>query len=259
MNYRKSLLTLTQTIVYLRMSIHSVCRLTFPTQERVNSLLSLLTAFMACPCPTANTWMTLLGHMASLIHLVPGSRLRMRALQQHLRLHWDRRDDDSVPIAWPPSMQADLLWWGRELHLFRGRELLSTSPDFHLFTDASTMGWGCSLLHYTAGERWSPEESTLHINILELLAVENALRHFLPILRGHTVGIYSDNTTALAYLKFQGGTRSASLNLVAQRVLRWAEKHRIAIKTHFLSGLQNVVADSIRRKGQILPTVDTPS
>lgn len=44
------------------------------------------------------------------------------------------------------------------------------------------------------------------------------------------------------------------LNGEAQRILRWAERHQISLRTQFISGLQNVVADAVSRQGQVLAT-----
>ena len=41
-----------------------------------------------------------------------------------------------------------------------------------LFTDASNEGWGAHLGNFTAGGVWSPMESFLHINFLELKALQ---------------------------------------------------------------------------------------
>ena len=254
LNHKKSQLVPTQAIIYLGMGIHTVSLQAFPTQERVDNFLLVLRKFMASNRPPAKLWLSLIGHMSSLIHLVPGSRLRMRSLQLQLRRQWNKSLSDSMPIQWTASLLPDLRWWQERKHLLRGRDLHAIFPDFLLFTDASTQGWGCALLHYSAGEEWSQEEARLHINVLELRAVGNSLKFFLPLLRDHSVGIYADNTTALAYLAHQGGTRSETLNQEAQEILRWAEAHQVTIKTQFLSGLQNVLADAMSRKGQVLPT-----
>ena len=74
------------------------------------------------------------------------------------------------------------------------------SPDFLLYTDASTHGWGCSLLHHIADGLWSQEKSALRINLVELRAVRLALLQFQYLLRGKTVGMFADSTSALAYL-----------------------------------------------------------
>ena len=58
------------------------------------------------------------------------------------------------------------------------------------------------------------------------------------------MAVSSDNTTALAYLKKQGGTRSATLNTVAQSVLRFCEDFHLQLLPQFIPGKMNVLADS---------------
>ena len=99
---------------------------------------------------------------------------------------------------------------------------------------------------------WSPLSFRFSINHRELLAVLLALRGFLPSLRGHVVAVFSDNTTALAYLKKQGGTRSATLNTVAQSILRFCEDSCIQLLPQFIPGKMNVLADSLSRKNQVI-------
>ena len=252
-NFDKSALQPAQEMTFLGVDIQTPPLKAFPTRARVDHLLSLLQAFLASQRPTAKEWLTLLGHMASLIHLVPGAQLRMRSLQFRPRSQWSRAtQDDSVRISWTPDNLPDLYWWTLESNLLTGEDLQDVSPDFLLYTDASTQGWGCSLLHHTAGGLWSEEESTLHINLLELRAVRLALVHFQHLLQGKTVGVFADNTTALAYLSHQGGTHSSTLNEEAQQTLRWAESRSISIRTQFISGTRNVVADSLSRRHQIL-------
>ena len=67
------------------------------------------------------------------------------------------------------------------------------------------MEWGAHLLDATASGLWSPEESLLSINARELLAVEYGLRHCQLLVSNSTVAVFSDNSTALAYLRKQGG------------------------------------------------------
>ena len=59
--------------------------------------------------------------------------------------------------------------------------------------------------HFQSG-LWSKEEARLSINVRELLAVENGLRAFLPLLKGHSVAVFCNNTTAISYLRHQEGT-----------------------------------------------------
>ena len=62
----------------------------------------------------------------------------------------------------------------------------------------------------------------------------------------------SDNMTAVAYLRRQGGTLSPALNAVAQRILRWAEELNIIQMPQFVPGRNNVVADALSRPNQVL-------
>ena len=79
-----------------------------------------------------------------------------------------------------------------------------------------------------------------------------ALQHFLPLVRNTSVAVFADNTTALAYLKNQGGTRSAVLNQTAQDLLQWAELHSVTLLPQFIMGRNNVLADALSRPNQIL-------
>ena len=59
-------------------------------------------------------------------------------------------------------------------------------------------------------------------------------------------------STALAYLKKQGGTRSATLNMVAQSVLRFCKDFHIQLLPQFIPGKMNVLADSLSRRNQVI-------
>ena len=62
--------------------------------------------------------------------------------------------------------------------MLRGQPLHPLKHAVQLFTDASNEGWGAHLGDSTAKGVWSPMESRLHINFLELKAVLLALRQF---------------------------------------------------------------------------------
>ena len=102
------------------------------------------------------------------------------------------------------------------------------SPQLDLWSNASDVGWGAHLSGQVVSGLWSHEEIHSSINQRELLAIFYALQHFLPLVCNTSVAVFADNTTALAYLKNQGGTRSAVLNQTAQDLLRWAELHCVA-------------------------------
>ena len=71
-------------------------------------------------------------------------------------------------------------------------------------------------------------------------------------MRLRSVSLFADNTTALAYLRNQGGTHSSLLNSVAQAILRICESHQIRLVPQFIPGRLYVLADSLSRRLQVL-------
>ncbi|XP_045104399.1 uncharacterized protein LOC123499932 [Portunus trituberculatus] len=227
-NWENSSFSPSQTRIYLGMEIRSPLLKVFPTQKRLENLQLQIKTFLSVQSPPAKAWLTLLGHMSSLLHLIPGARRRMRSLQFRLSQFWDRQSDgDNLPVPWDFEILDDLQWWTLDYNFWLGQSLQLASPDVCLYTDASTVGWGASILHDSVSGVWATHELSLHINLLELKAIRLGLLHFKDHVRGQTVAVFSDNATALSYLAKEGGTRSGSLNAEAQAILQWAEDHAI--------------------------------
>ena len=222
-----------------------------PAQKRVDKLLSIGDVFLSSMEQPAKSWLELLGVLSSLTQLIPGGRLRMRSFQFALHQAWDQVDPDAL-VRWSPEIYQDLLWWLDCKRLERGISLEQVSPQLGLWSDASDVGWGAHLGEQVVSGRWSHEERLSSINLRELLAMFYALQHFLPLVRNTSVAVFADNTTAQAYLKNQGGTRSAVLNQTAQDLLRWAELHSVTLLPQFIMGRNNVLADVLSRPNQIL-------
>jgi len=102
--------------------------------------------------------------------------------------------------------------------------------------------------------QWSPQELLLHINNLELLAVYRALLHWQTLVLDKVVLVVTDNTTVVSYINKQGGTRSRSLARTATEMLAYFFGLGVTIRAKHIAGKLNVLADSLSRKGQILPT-----
>ena len=217
-NLSKSSLTPSQTLDYLRIRHRTRLLRVFPTPKCVQKLSSLLHDFVSCWQQPLPLWRQLLGVMSSLLNMVPGSRLRVRSFQLRLNAS-GRRLPDSASVSWDDSCLADLQWWSFESHLLVGLPLDLPQPDLALYTDASDSGWGAFLLDDHLSGSWPPTFLNFSINHRDLLAVLYVVQGFLPVLRGRSVSLFVDNTTALSYLQKQGGTHSSTLNSVAQSVL----------------------------------------
>ena len=239
-NPAKSHLAPSQVVQYLGVVVDSQSFRASPSPERVAKLRSTANAFLSCADPPASTWLSLLGILSFLSHLVPGGRLRVRSLQLCLHQAWDWVDQ-SVRIPWTPVCLRDLQWW---LNLPR-LSLAQVSPDLYFWSDASDVGWGAHLGSLTASGLWDAEQAALSINARELLAIREGLLHFSSSLVEKNVAVFCNNSTAVSYLCKEGGTRSPFLNSLAQGILRWTESLSIRLLPQFIPGSLNVLADSL--------------
>ena len=136
---------------------------------------------------------------------------------------------------------------------FGARHISGASvPSARIMVRRLGRGLGAHLDEQVASGFWAPEEVELSINVRELLAIERALLWFAPHLVGSSLAIFADNSTAISYLRNQGGTHSSLLNSIAQRILRWAESLPVVISPQFIMGKHNVLADALSRPNQIL-------
>ena len=250
-NFKKSSLVPTQSLVYLGMEIQSLPFIARPTSARANNLVRLIEEFLSSPSPPAFLWRHLLGHLSSLILLVSGGMIRMRLLQLCLKDQWDFLDDQ-FQVSWSPLCREDLLWWSRAVQLREGVSLSIPAPDISFFSDASDVGWGALVGEHHASGLWLPHQKALSINMRELLAVQLGLQAFELLLVGMSVALFCDNTTTVAYLRRSGGTFSATLNATAREILLWAENRRIRLLPQFIMGSSNVTADVLSRPNQVI-------
>ena len=249
-NPQKSNLIPSQVVQYLGVMIDATSFRASPSPERISRLLSTAGEFQSSASPPASLWLSLLGVLSSLAHLVPGGRLRMRSLQLCLHRSWDRLDLEA-PVSVSQKCLRDLQWWLHLPHLSSGVSLCQVSPDLHFWSGASDVGWGAHFDRQVASGLWDSHQAALSINARELLAVQLGLRQFQSSLQGRTVAVFCDNTMAGAYLRKEGGTRSPLLNSLAQEILRWTESLSIRLAPQFFPGSNNVLADALSRPHQL--------
>ena len=243
-NPAKSHFVPSQVVQYLGVVVDSQSFWASPSPERVARLRSTANAFLSCADPPASTLLSLLGILSSLSHLIPGGRLRVRSLQLCLHQAWDRVDQ-SVRIPWTPVCLRDLQWWLDLPRLSQGVSLAQVSPDLDFWSDGSDVGWGAHLGFLTASGLWDTEQAALSVNARELLAIREGLLHFRSFLVDKNVAVICDNSTAVSYLRKEGGTRSPFLNSLAQGILRWTESLSIRLLPQFIPGSLNILADSL--------------
>jgi len=155
--------------------------------------------------------------------LVPLGRLRYRPLHLYLLAHWRPSQGwlvDRIPLD-HSFLDPFLKWWTKPANVLEGKPIQAPVPQLAVHTDASTSGW--------AG-LWLAAETTHHINELELLAIQRAVRHFPPLIRGKVM-FHPDNSLAVAYLRNQGGT-----HLLPMFHLMFCQQHNITLLVRHIPG-----------------------
>jgi hypothetical protein len=255
LNVEKSDLTPSQQFVYLGMDFDTVAWTVKPSLPRIDSLLSTLERMLCSPAVSARQLASLLGSMESLAPLVPLGRLYKRPLQREFHSRWTQAVDcwDQL-VALGPWFQEAVSQWLSRSWLLVGVPIVQPPPQRDMFTDASLMGWGAHLEDCTAHGVWDTDQSSWHINSLEMEAVRLALLAFETPLAGLRVRVFTDNTTVASYINKQGGTVSESLSLQAERLLLWSHSRGISLLAAFVPGKMNVLADALSRPHLILQT-----
>ncbi|KAI2655577.1 Transposon Ty3-G Gag-Pol polyprotein [Labeo rohita] len=139
--------------------------------------------------------------------------------------------------------------WRNPWFLSQGPVLGAPCRRVTLATDASLTGWGAVMSGHTARGLWRGHQLTWHINCLEMLAVFQALKHFLPDLRDRHVLVRTDNTAVVSYINHQGGLRSRPLYKLAHQILVWSRGKLLSLRAVYLPGYLNVGADILSRQG----------
>ena len=166
--------------------------------------------------------------------MVPLGRLHMRPFQWHLRKHWGFPQALNTIIPWDLSIKAQVEWWADESNILKGAPLPPKDHMISIYTDASNVGWGAQSGDLSVKGLWSERERDLHINVLELKAVLFSLQKLHSLCQGKDVLIVTDNSSVVAYINKQGGTRSAQMYALLWRLMTWCTHHQVSIKARHI-------------------------
>ncbi|XP_070541334.1 uncharacterized protein [Ptychodera flava] len=183
-----------------------------------------------------------LRQVAHILGLIEDARAAMTIAASHYRGLQQQLTHNLAHHSWDYHIQLnqaseeDLSWWIHKAANFNGRPIQTVSPDMVIQSDASLVGWGAVCANKTVQGRWTQQEKSHHINVLEILAAKLAIQSFLQDKSKMEVKLQMDNTTAVAYLKHQGGSRSQSLCKVALQIWQFCEQRSINLTVEHLPG-----------------------
>ena len=206
---------------------------------------------------SARTFLSLLGKLSAAADLVLLGRLHLRPLQMCLLSVWKPH---ILPLDHPISIngmiRSHLQWWINPIRFEPGTSIHPPDPKFYLYTDASHYGWGAHLEPTTLSfhGRWTENQSQLHINMLEMMAIRLALKQAKTFIHHSCIMISTDNTTVVSYINKQGGTHSPNLCVEVWKILNWSLEQDTVIRVRHIPGKFNILADRLSRLDKPIKT-----
>ena len=243
-NQEKSLLSPVQEIEFLGLMVDSLAiQLKLPG-DKLRQIRKEAAQLLTCEAVSARQLSQFIGKLNAASQAIQVAPLFYRALQANLQeaLVLGNQDYNQV-LPLRTEAREELIWWQHHLTQWNGRTTLRRSVQTVIQSDASLTGWGAVCKGVSTGGSWTPQEQSLHINCLELLAADLALKSFLKAQQGVTVLLQLDNSTAVAYINNLGGTISPTLTALARALWLWALERDISITAQHIPGVSNTVAD----------------
>ncbi|KAL0199702.1 hypothetical protein M9458_002889, partial [Cirrhinus mrigala] len=250
LNAKKSVVSPLQRITYLGVVWDSTTMQARLSPARIESILTAVKRVKEGRSLTVKQFQRLLGLMAAASNVIPFGLLYMRPLQWWLKTRgFSPRGNPLRMIKVTRRCLRALDMWRRPWFLSQGPVLGAPCRRVTLATDASLTGWGAVMNGHPARGLWSGHQLTWHINCLEMLAVFQALKHFLPDLRDRHVLVRTDNTSVVSYINHQGGLRSRPLYKLAHQILVWSRDKLLSLRAVYVPGHLNLGADILSRQG----------
>jgi len=253
-NLQKSELIPTQRILFLGRTLDFLQGKVFVSPDSRKSIASKISKTQQFARPPLWLAESLLGVLSSAEKAVPWGRLNLRDLQRCVNQAIKRGRTSFRTVTMTPRAWTNLSWWSLDQNLKKGQLFVTPAPSAEVQSDASTTGWGFVLNNQTFQGHWSIKERKLHINVLELRVIETVCRLCPDQIRGRTVRFLLDNSTAVAYLNKQGGTRSQYMLNETRRVLTALVNLEVTPVACHIAGALNVLADLASRQGQVIAT-----
>ena len=249
-NFDKSELVPTQRLIHLGIDWNfATCQVRPPTAtvEKLQHHLRLVITERQASLAMLES---IRGKLCSLEKVVPFGRINFRYFQALVTKQL-KKGRHPRRISLSNEAITDLSWWNVQDNLLVGSPFVTPAPDVTITSDASTEGWGATFEGRTIAGRWKPEHENRHINWLEMEAVRITLQRNVTRWRGKVLRFLVDNSTTVAYVNKQGGTRSDEMNDLTRQLMNLALKNRITVTAFHLAGERNVVADLLSRKNQV--------
>ena len=244
LNYEKSVTRPTQRLIWLGLSWRTLTFSVSLPKDFQKRMREKAIRTLASQKISRRELESLQGLMAFAGQVLPRARFQSHKLPRFMKSFTQQRDN-LLPLV--PQLRQALRWWSIPANLASSAPIRDAPPAVHLWTDASTSGFGA---HNDSGRyiqgHWSEAHIGLHINAKELLAIALALESELVPERSSAV-IFTDSKVAFFTIKNKGSNRFTVLQSIEDRVLKATELKNLSILPIHLKGESNVTADALSR------------
>uniref|UniRef100_A0A8D8SW92 Polyprotein P3 n=1 Tax=Cacopsylla melanoneura TaxID=428564 RepID=A0A8D8SW92_9HEMI len=246
-NLQKSRTIPSQAVKFLGIMWNTVSNLVSLPPESIRSLSQRLRSLLCRPIWSLKSAQSLIGSLNFAAFAIPLGRLHLRRIQlAHRRLS---RLNPRLLRPIPPRALQEIRWWLE--NLVQSAPLHPPIRRIFVSTDASNWGWGATISGVHLSQKWTKEQELWHINRKELYGVRAVILRNQGLLTNHSLILQSDNQTVCAYIRKQGGLRSASLLLETEKLLNLSHSLNITIKPFFIPGVLNTLADRLSRQSSL--------
>ena len=250
-NWDKSVLSPSQQVVYLGFQIDSTKMTLALPQQKITAIQDECLSLLRSDVVSVRQLARLIGKLTASVLAILPAPLHFRQLQMaqsKALLSGHQSYETILPLT--PECKGELCWWLQSLEACNGRNIITPTADLVITTDSSSLGWGAECQGLTTQGRWSQTKSQQHVNVLELQAIDFAVRAFARNRTYSHIHIRTDNTTALAQISKMGGTRSARLLQVCQGLWNFCLESSNILTAGHIPGAENAIADFQSRQFQ---------
>lgn len=234
----KSVLIPTQVIVFLGFVLNSVSMTVSLTPKKIKKLKSAVCHPLSSMNPT-------IREVAQVVGLIIASFPGVMYGPLHFRITEGGKSEALKQSAGNFEAHMCLTPLAKcELQIYR------QEPQITVRTDASKQGWGCAVNNLATGGLWTLEESSYHINYLEMLAALFGLKAYKRLVCGKHVKVLVDNTTAQATINKMGTSHSPQLNTLTKTIWDWCITNNVWLTIARIPGIDNIEADRESRKSR---------
>ena len=246
-NEQKSVVRPTQVIEHLGFIINSQT-MTVTLGEDKRQKLKQRARPLLRPHPSIRQVMSFIGTAEACVVAVEHGHLHKHQLERDKNVAIQEHAGDlSEKMSLTARAKREVRWWVKYNNEDPG-SIMKPPVDFVLHADASNAGWGAVAGDISTGSRWSRREMKHHINAKEMLAIEFGLKALFKNEQNVHIQIFSDNTTAVAYVRKMGGCQSLSCFNIATRIWQWAISRNIWLSIAHIRGKDNTKADTESRE-----------